>query len=137
MATIKPSGLVRERLKLSRNSESPSVVEMGSIKLSKSHSKTPADTHSCLSGLRNRFFSPPSPLFPTLSCEAASLVAAGRAGGRTLTAGYTGEAESNQSPPASDGPSVLVLGVLGGGEREASMHRKVIHLRASMNHRRW
>lgn len=52
-----------------------------------------------------------------------------------LTPGCPGEPESNQSPPASDGPSVLVLGVLG-ERRGVYMHRKVIHLRAFMNHRR-
>lgn len=109
------------------NSESLSIVKKGSIKQYhfiykrlQSHPVTPAATQGCLFGFSYPFSSPPFPISTIFSLQ-KRFFSHPQLGGRficrrwALTPGCPGEPESNQSPPASDGPSVLVLGVLGEG----------------------
>lgn len=124
--TVKPSELVREHLNCPVTAKVLLSLQSRQSSHHVSFTKHFNRRHQQILSLDFAIFSPrhifflfllPLPLlFPTLSCEAASFVASGRVGGcfhRVTQESLT--VISHHPSPAPDGPSVLVLGVLGGG----------------------
>lgn len=141
--TVKPSELVREHLNCPVTAKVLLSLQSRQSSHHVSFTKHFNRRHQQILSLDFAIFSPrhifflfllPLPLlFPTLSCEAASFVASGR----VLPPGYPGEPDSNQSPPLSCPRWPISPGPGRVGGSGGYIHRKVIHLRASMNHGRW